>query len=931
MLVALAAFFWHPAPLKALAHDPFFAWQSLSSPHFEVHFHEGLEPLAPQVAAICERRWQELHESFRFAPEDKIQVLLTDEMDEANGSATPWPRNTVTLIAAPFDENGEVFDIDAYLDYVISHELVHIFQLDHARAYPHAMRRIFGRFPLFFPNLFEPSWMLEGLAVWGETDPLRRVGRAQDAYFRGMMRLELEAGLKPLRQVNQPVASWPAGSTRYLYGSYFMEYLDWRYGHDSLRRWVEDYSDDVVPYFINRSARRVFHKKLPALWKDFSSWLKSELGPSMEALKARGLRGAPADLDPQGAYAWGPFRDGVAVRRDGLRPSRLQRLKGRHWEDLANAEVIRFWPGQGRILYTEDELIHQGQFTRDLWELKEGSSCPRRLSHGLRVQEAVEIQGRILAVLGSLGERRLAWLNNEGSVEEVLWEGHEGDNPASLCPSPDGKKIAASLWRRGQGWDIEEFDLESRLWRKLASRPESEVQPSYSADGRIIYFSASYGQVFNIYAMDAETGELLRQVTDVLGGAFHPWADSSGKVYFSLLTAKGRVLGEVLDDPAACPPDELPKAGPGFLPPQPKRLEPLRQPEISPYQPLESLWPSYWIPVLDLSSGGTLVGAEIASTDLLERHSLGLEVLGVYGRYHDAFGSLDYAYTRWLPNLEIQAGRGLNHATDSQGRIRDQVSEDWAALLSFPWISSRQSMGLWAGAGQSHSWDYGGDFGSSPFADSLRSAFSVEAAYDSTQTQALALGAADGIQATAQWTLAEPGRADEGSWWAASLGRPCSLAWGALLEASLGAGAVDAGPYSYQLDLKPSFRPTKLSFSPLYRLDGYAAGLPELNGRSYGVAHLGLNLPIARIERGIMAPPLGADKIWARIYGDETQAYSDQALGQGLKPDLGIELDSTLVLGYEVGLDLSLGLVQGLGSGGISQLYLRLGGSGWTF
>ncbi|HXB97625.1 MAG TPA: hypothetical protein VNZ54_06195, partial [bacterium] len=528
-------------PASAFSHDPTLPWQSLTTPHFVVNYYPDTAPLATRTAAICERRFAELAAYFKFQPDTRVQIVLADEDDEANGETTALPYNAVYLIVAPPDEEQEIWDMDNWLDYVISHELVHAFHLDHARGFPHALRSIFGRVDFAFPNYFQPTWVLEGLATWGETVPGRQVGRGQDAYFRGLMRLELLNGLKPVRTVNQPITSWPGGSTRYVYGVYFMKYLEANFGHDSIRRWVENYSRDWWPYMINHNARRTFGAKLPGLWRDFHHWLDQTLGAETAAIQAQGLRGGPAPVDDGGGFSWGPYKAGYALRNDQLTRPLIQRLVDGHWRTVGEAYASQFWPGPKRILYTEDELNGWADDTRDLWQMDPRCGWTKRLTHGLRVQEAVETPAGIYAVLGSLGQKRLVRLSDGGGVAETLWQGRDDQNVASLCPSPDGKRLAASTWARNLGWNVAEFDLATRAWIPRATRPESEVQPSYSADGRTLYFSADYGGTYNIFALDLSS-TALSQVTNVVGGAFHPWPADGGKLYFSLMTAKGMVL-----------------------------------------------------------------------------------------------------------------------------------------------------------------------------------------------------------------------------------------------------------------------------------------------------------------------------------------------------------------------------------------------------
>ena len=918
-VLLVLTFFALCQPLPALPHDPRLGWQTLSSPHFEIQFHAGLDALAPTVAALCERRFAELSETFKFHPDEKVQVVLADENDEANGGATALPYNTVYLIVAPPDDTEQVFDVDAWLDFVISHELVHIFQLDHSRGFPHFLRKIFGRWAWTMPNYYQPSWVLEGLAAWGETDVSRAVGRGQGPFFRGMMRLELEAGLKTIRRVNVTERVWPQGSTRYLYGVYFMEFLEDRYGKDGIRKWVENYSDDWIPYFINRNAKKTFKKKLPVLWADFRDWLHGKLDPEMEAIRAVGLKGQRAPVDSGGSDFWGPYKAGYAVRRDGFKRPHLQRLVKGRWQDVGEAYVSQFWPGAKRILYTEDEVTHQASLTRDLWQMDPTNGDRKRLTWGLRVQEAVELPtGAVLALLGDKGQKRLVRLEG-GQAAETLWQGKDDETISSLCPSPDGLRLAASHWRRGRGWDIDEFELATATWTPAASRPEAEIHPSYSADGHTLYFSASYGGTYNIYAWD-RAKKRLSQVTNVIGGAFHPWPGQDGQVYFSMLTAEGYALGEsplIADAPAL-------KLGPGPSLPQLKPLTELELPSPRPYSPGPTLMPASWSPVLSLGRVGNFYGVAIGGDDVLGRHHFALTLYGVE-QHNDGFGYAAYSYTRWLPELSVQASRGISR--DPGEPVHDRVKEAWSALAGLPWAGTWRSCELWVGGGGSRISDELGNLDGLPKPDEYNR-FAQGGFFYSAATQPLrALGPVDGIQASVSLTRIDPQDPNGTGWMLWGLSRPTALGHGFELEAAVGGGHVVQGDAEFSLAYalpKALAAPHAVELRPRFDLAGYSPGLAALQGPTFGAAHLGLRIPLALVEWGIMAPPMALQRLSGRIWLESAQAYDSAGSGKGPRSSVGVDFDQELRFFYAADVDLRIGYARGIDADGDDRIYVSI-------
>jgi len=88
--------------------------------------------------------------------------------------------------------------------------------------------------------------------------------------------------------------------------------------------------------------------------------------------------------------------------------------------------------------------------------------------------------------------------------------------------SPDGSQIA--------------FNYFDGTNRKIALPNDTIAfagdvrNPNWSLDGKSIYFSSDETGIFNIYKMDLQTKKIQR-ITNVLGGAFSPVADTSGLYY----------------------------------------------------------------------------------------------------------------------------------------------------------------------------------------------------------------------------------------------------------------------------------------------------------------------------------------------------------------------------------------------------------------
>ena len=116
-----------------------------------------------------------------------IDVVLSDDVDFSNGSATPYPTNRIVIYANPPVSESALRYTNDWGQLVITHELTHIFHLDRTRGIWSLGQHVFGRAALLFPNLYAPSWLTEGLAVYEESE-LTGAGRIEGSEHRMIAR-----------------------------------------------------------------------------------------------------------------------------------------------------------------------------------------------------------------------------------------------------------------------------------------------------------------------------------------------------------------------------------------------------------------------------------------------------------------------------------------------------------------------------------------------------------------------------------------------------------------------------------------------------------------------------------------------------------------------------------------------------------------------
>jgi hypothetical protein len=253
----------------ATRYDPRLRFRTIATARFTIYFHQGEDALARRLAAIAEDVATAVAPQLGTA-NGRVHVILVDQNDMSNGWAIAAPYNVIEITAAAPAGASLIGNTDDWLRLVFAHEYTHIVHLDKARGWIGGLRRVFGRAPLLYPNLFLPLWQIEGIATYNES-ALTRTGRVPAGDFRAILdRAAAEGRFESLDRASGGLVDWPAGTAPYVYGAYFHQYLANRFGPESIQRLAEDTSGRL-PYFGVRAFRNVFGRSLGDLWNDFEA------------------------------------------------------------------------------------------------------------------------------------------------------------------------------------------------------------------------------------------------------------------------------------------------------------------------------------------------------------------------------------------------------------------------------------------------------------------------------------------------------------------------------------------------------------------------------------------------------------------------------------------------------------------------------------
>jgi hypothetical protein len=700
-------------------------WSTFDTQRFRVHFHEpALEPAARRAAGYAEAAYDALAEAFVDPPSGRIDLVLADNVDFANGYAATFPTNRVVVYVHPPTDSPSLSFFDDWLNLVVTHELVHIFHLDQAGGVWTPLRRVFGRTVDLFPQHLTPGWVIEGLAVYFESR-LTGAGRVQGTHHDMILRAaSLEDAFFPIDRATGAPISWPGGSGRYVYGSLFVAHLAERYGEAAVGRFVRDVGERIVPFRMDAAARSSFGVSFTDAWREWQDSLRVRYTTLADSLRAAGVT-EPEILTPDGRFAQHPrvARDGgIAYASATLRDEPSTRLITASGDVAVVAGRTTLgplsWFGDAEALLTAElELRGPYRIVSDLVRV-DRAGRRTRLTDGARLREPdLHPDGRRAVAVGHAPATNvLALVELETGASRPLVAPSERVHWAAPRWSPDGTRIAAARWRRGGWFDIVVVDTAGRVVREVTAERGIATDPAWSPDGRYLLFSSDRTGIANLFAYDLERGA-LHQVTNVLTGAFQPDVSPDGRwIVFSHYSAAGYHIARIPFDPAAWRAAPAPRRGaavaegtePGVQGNGEYLAAPAAGGPVRRYSPLPSVLPAGWLPLLDHGTRlGTGIGGSVFGRDLVGRHAWSADAL-VFPDGMRIGATLNYQY-RGLgqPVVEVDAaqqwsvlGEGLRAVTTAGDTLRSDLfrREQRAMLLlrhSWPrWRSQR-----WVGGG----------------------------------------------------------------------------------------------------------------------------------------------------------------------------------------------------------------------------------------
>ena len=907
--------------------DPSRDWHSADSAHFRVNYATPQRAQAERVADIAERVYTHLSKQLQWEPDGKIEIIVLDEFDIANGFSTPLPFNETAIFLTP-PNDGELLDNSIWLELLLTHELTHTIHLDKVRGAPSVLRHIFGRNPLLFPNLWQPTWAIEGVATYNESTPEIGQGRLHGPMFEAWLRIEHERGFKSLTEINADGRALPT-SKEYLYGVYFYDFLARKYGPEAIYKYINNFSNNIVPR-VHTNPVETTGKHMDALWAEFLADLTDQVTRREARLKvtprADGNVILPAKFEID---SLAPASDGVlAVVNDGRLQPRLMHIdaqgKVRQLAKVNSGAHIDVRP-DGKVLIAQPDVCHNYNYYYDLYTLSASGHLQRMTSCG-RYRRAVWLGEQIAALRMSGGFSTLSILEQHGSdwrESSTLYRTPDQVEAIDLAASPDGKRIALAI-KQANAWQVLEFDTAGGAPRVLFNHDAAVLGLRYARGGDALEFIAAKDGAYDLWRHTPGATELTRLSHTYTAVLSHSGIQQDGSVVLGVLAAGGTELRR-MQTTSPLMQEKLLSAQTTVLqgdsPPATYKLG-----EPGNYHALYSMYPRTWLPSAFIDRGLSAFGASTYGSDAMGWHNYTANLMWETSQ-HEALGYLNYDYLgehfiNFKRDLWARqwTGSGNNATTTLYERTTDA---QWASML--PWLRIERRLYFGIGAAMQRT-----DRVQIPGLTTRTQDERVGAAflrYDTRNTNWYA----DGVNRGNLTTLLYESYHPFSSFYNGYINRLDTHGYLPLGETVLSGRWTEVrahditeqfqlgGSSDYDLTQVPMLNQRNLP------LRGYIGSEAALRGQNVRNASIEWRAPIADIDKHGMSPPVGINRLSASMFLDAASVWDNGSAHSKYYRGAGIELLTEFKVYYRIPIPLRMGVAHGMDAPGGIRWYLQLG------
>jgi len=473
-----------------------FQWNIYHSPHFNVYYYASEEVLLQKVVSIAESSYDQLSRAFNYQIKEPTPLIFysTHSAFEQNNVILNFIPEGVGAFASParFRMVLPVDLPDVRLSQLILHELTHIFQY-HILFQGKISERVTSG---------PPTWFMEGMASYMAKDESSR----DKMYLRDAV---VNDRIPPVTKGDF------GGFFAYRFGHAVFDFIEDRWGKEGFLDFIEE-TRNTFGGKVDRAVKRAFRLEPEDFDIEFRRWLRKKYLP--ELVKT----GEPSDFgriykikDEERAWVTSP-----AASPSGDLVAGISNYRGK-------SDVLLFDAKERKLLRN----LTRGFSNRYQYLVAQEQELGRDLGHDLSFSP----DGNSIAVFVKRERGRSLMLIDvlHGGIQRIV---DMDDIEQQLAPSwaPDGRHVAFSGFRKGQ-FDIFSIDLDNLTITNLTNDEIYDGAPTYSPDGKSVYFVSSVGKGSNkVFRLDLDHPGQRYQVTTGDSDENDPIFSPDGKrLYFT--------------------------------------------------------------------------------------------------------------------------------------------------------------------------------------------------------------------------------------------------------------------------------------------------------------------------------------------------------------------------------------------------------------
>ncbi|MBN1155120.1 PD40 domain-containing protein [candidate division KSB1 bacterium] len=677
-------------------------WYTIETEHFNVHYHEGTERTAKLTAKISEDIYGPVTALYQYEPDGKIHFIIRDHDDFSNGAAYYYD-NKVEIWSNPMD--FILRGTHNWLRNVITHEFSHIISLGAARKMPRNLPAIYFQYLGYepeknpyvlygFPNKIIsyplagtviPMWLAEGIAQFQlptlnyDTWDTHRDMLLRTATLEGKLLDHKEMGVFGDTSIrNESV---------YNQGYSMTQYIVDRYGLDALQKITHQLK---TPWrvTVNGALKQTIGISEEQLYQDWKTYLIKYYSYRTGMIRDNLIAGDLIQLEGEANIypVWSP--DGLKYaflsnrKSDYISRTNLYIYDFEHNTQKLTKPGVNYslsWsPDGSKIAYTKtSKPTASFSHYNDIYVYDFSTRKEKRMTKNRRAHDPdwSPDGDKLLYIVTQDGTQNIECLDLTTNETMMMTDFKNGEQVFAPKWSPDGRKIVVSISMRDER-DLMLYDLEDRSFSMLIEEADAR-DAVFTPDGTAILFSWDKSGIFNIYRLDLADQSEVTQLTNVLGGAFMPSMDKSGRLLFSSYGNQRFSIAKIetpqsIEDTtgdyiayehnfhlASSNPDEL---IPVFKQDQTFKLDNYNDEQVPDYTsaPYEYTYSNItFLPRIMVDYGTTKLGTYMYSSDILNKYSIMGGVAANRDLDYDLFAIVEY--NRFLPTIFLEGYYQVRH------------------------------------------------------------------------------------------------------------------------------------------------------------------------------------------------------------------------------------------------------------------------------